>query len=195
MKIGVVGMLGAVALTLAGCGQEKGVYSQSPEELRKIFATAKTEYKQTEDGFTRLIIGSGREGDRVKVVLTSTMDTALQRKCFLDFQAVDGGTKVVPDCSSAADAFAGGRTMGAFAVNELNEHVEATLAGRPFDAKSVLKKNGGAAMKNMKDMRQEALEAHDRQDWEAGDDARIQTWVDETVGAEMERIELEEAGW
>ena len=195
MKICFVGMLSGIALALGGCGQEKGVYSQSPEQLREIFSSAKTEYKQTEDGFTQLIIGSGREGDRVKVVLTSTMDTALQRTCFLDFQPVDGGTKVVPDCSSAADAFAGGRTMGAFAVNELNEHVEATLAGRPFDAKTVLQKNGGAAMKNMKDMRQEALEAHDRQDWEAGNDARVQAWVDETVGAEMERIELEEAGW
>ena len=195
MKIGVVGMLGAVALTLAGCGQEEGVYSQSPEELREIFATAKTEYQSSAEAFKQTIVGNGIKGDKVEISLYADNDSLTTRTCLLSFEPVEGGTRAVPDCSGISDITAGGRTLNAFNAAEVLEHVDATLENRPYDWSKMRSKKGGLAMKNMKAMRQEALEAHDRQNWEAGDDARIQAWVDETVGAEMERIELEEAGW
>ena len=182
-------------LALAACGGEPGVYSQSPDELRAIFAEAKTEYRDTKGGALQTIAGRGFAENKVKVEMWAEGADYTKRECALDFISVEGGSKAVAKCAYAPEFTAGGQTLNAMQEIAILEHVDATLAGRTFDPVAVRTRSAAAMQQNMKGMRQEALEAHDRQNWEAGDDARIQAWVDETVGAEMERIELEEAGW
>ena len=181
------------SILLTSCGEEPGVYSMTPAQLRAELESATISYKPNPTGPTQTISGNGIVNESVRLSLSSSNGGEYSRSCLLNFSAVDdSNTKVQAECNRGAGSSSQSRTMEQLDEASVMEFVDAHLSGRPFNYGAVALKQAGVMHENLDANTKEALENYDRAQagvYETDEDAEAM------MSEAANQTEMEDAGW
>lgn len=153
--VGLLGLGGYMGHTMMN--YDPTVVSYSKEQVETLLADARTTLPRRDGDGEIQIWGSGRSNDGVALKMQySSTAPVLECQAVVTALAPDQ-SRVVADCGGdPQNPSAIGRTQDELRVPMFEEHIQATLGGRPFNRSTALQKESAIAMRNLGGMQREA---------------------------------------
>ncbi|MBA4748690.1 MAG: hypothetical protein H2056_08255 [Sphingopyxis sp.] len=157
--LGTTAILGWVGWTIAH--HDQAVVPGTVEQVGNLLSGTESLVPR-KDGDGNVVLRAGRLRDNKIPMWLQYSSTAPQVNCHAELEPVsETETRVTTVCGDGTTKSALQATTQQLSAAMFNEHIRATLAGRPFDRKRVDDEQIGVVFKNLKGMQREALKTHD----------------------------------